>query len=96
MEMTGKGPSMKDLAHMINAIMGRSVLSERKMEQIMEGAKRAHERGGMDAVLQYLMKVTQADVDFGELKRFANQVQKNPQKGLDILQGKRSLPRTKR
>jgi hypothetical protein len=50
----------------------------------------------MDAVLQYLMKVTQADVDFGELKRFANQVQKNPQKGLDILQGKSSLPRTKR
>lgn len=93
--MTGKGPSMRDLAHMINAIMGKSVLSESKMEQIMQGAKRAHDRGGMDAVLEYLMKVTQADVDFGELKKFANQVQKNPQKGLDILQGKRSIPRKK-
>ncbi|MBA4601480.1 hypothetical protein [Thermoactinomyces mirandus] len=93
--MSRKGPSLKDLTQMINSVMGQPVLSEKKMERIMQGAKKAHDQGGMDAVLEYLMKVTQADVEFGELKKFANQIQKNPRKGLDILQGKKQPPRKK-
>lgn len=93
--MSRKGPSLKDLTQMINTVMGQPVLSEKQMERIMHGAKKAHDQGGMDAVLEYLMKVTQADVDFGELKNFANQIQKNPRKGLDILKGKKQPPRKK-
>lgn len=94
--MSGNGPSMRDLTQMINSIMGHQVLSEQQLQQIMSGAKRAHDRGGMNAVLEYLMKVTQADVDMRELKEFAKDVKANPHKGMDILQGKKRLPRKKK
>jgi hypothetical protein len=87
--------SMKELAQMINTIMGRKVLTEEQLSKIMDGAKEAFDKGGMNAVLEYLMKVTQADVDMGQLQRFADQVQSNPALGLDILQGKQRLPRKK-
>ncbi|MBA4492815.1 hypothetical protein ACFO25_09005 [Paenactinomyces guangxiensis] len=94
--MTGNGPSIKDLANMINNVMGYKVLTEQQMEQIMQGAKRANDRGGMGAVLDYLMKVTQADVDKSELKQFAEQVKANPRTGMDILQGKKRIQRRKK
>lgn len=84
-------PTMKDLTQMINNIMGHKVLSEQQLTKIMEGAQKALQRGGMPAVIQYLMKVTQADVDAEELTKFAENVKNNPQMGMDILQGKRSI-----
>jgi len=93
--MSAQGPSIKDLANMINAVMGNRVLTEEQLERIMQGAKKAYDKGGMAAVLEYLMKVTQADVDFHELKQFADAVQSNPHLGMDILQGKKKLPRKK-
>lgn len=87
--MSGQGLTMKQLAEMINGVMGRNVLNEHQLQQIMEGARRANDRGGMSAVLDYLMKVTQADIDKSELHRFADQVQSNPQMGMDILLGKK-------
>lgn len=86
-----QGPSMKDLAQMINNIMGHRVLSEQQLNKIMEGAKKVYEKGGMPAVIQYLMKVTQADVDAQELTQFAESVKSNPQLGMDILEGKKSI-----
>jgi hypothetical protein len=97
--MTGKntpGPSFKDLTNMINSVMGQDVLTEKQMEQIMNGAKKANERDGIEGVLGYLMKVTQADVDQSELKEFAHQVQEDPSLGLDILQGKTKINRKKK
>ncbi|SEN66150.1 hypothetical protein [Lihuaxuella thermophila] len=94
--MSGTGPSMRDLAQMINSVMGHKVLTEQQLEQIMRGAKRAHDQGGMNAVLAYLMKVTQADVDLKELKQFANNVKSNPDLGKDILQGKKGIPRKRK
>lgn len=89
--MPGKGPSAKDMTQMINSVMGSNVLTEQQLNQILAGAKRAHERGGMSAVLDYLMKVTQADVDKGELNKFANSIQRNPKLGMDMLQGKKNV-----
>lgn len=91
--MAGNEPSIKDLAQMINSVMGQRVLSEQQLQQIIQGAKNARERGGMNAVLEYLMKVTQADVDMGELQKFAKEVEKNPNQGMEILKGKRKLNR---
>lgn len=90
--MPGKGPSTKEMVQMINNVMGHNVLTEQQLKQILQGAKRAHERGGMPAVLEYLMKVTQVDMDRGELEQFADTIQKNPQLGMDILHGKRKAP----
>ncbi|MFC7441235.1 hypothetical protein [Laceyella putida] len=89
------GFSMKELAQMINAVMGRKVLTEEQLSNIMDGAKVAFDRGGMNAVLEYLMKVTQADVDKEVLQKFAKNVQSDPSLGLDILQGKQRPPRKK-
>lgn len=86
-----QGPSMKNLAQMINNIMGHRVLSEQQLNKIMEGAKKVYEKGGMPAVIQYLMRVTQADVDAQELTQFAENVKNNPQLGMDILEGKKSI-----
>lgn len=94
--MSGNSPSMRDLAQMINSVMGHKVLTEQQLEQIMRGAKRAHDKGGMNAVLEYLMKVTQADVDMKELKQFANDVKSNPDLGMDMLQGKKRIPRKRK
>ncbi|MFC4077037.1 hypothetical protein [Salinithrix halophila] len=94
--MAGKGPSTKEMTQLINNILGHNVLTEKQLNQILEGAKRANERGGMSAVLQYLMKVTQADVDAKELENFADSVKKNPQMGMDMLQGKKNVPKGKR
>jgi hypothetical protein len=47
----------------------------------------------MTAVLEYLMKVTQADVEMDELNQFANNVKSDPDLGVEILQGKKRIPR---
>lgn len=86
---------MKQLADMINGIIGRNVLTEQQLHQIMLGAQKANQEGGMSAVLDYLLKVTQADIDKRDLKRFADQIQANPQMGMDILSGRRK-PNVKR
>jgi hypothetical protein len=88
--MTNRGPSVKELTQMINSVLGQSVLTEQQLNQILQGAKKAHQQGGMNAVLDDLMKVTHADVGKQELKQFADSVQSNPKMGMDILQGRRS------
>jgi pantothenate synthetase len=92
LDMAGNAPSMKELTQMINSILGQQVLSEQQLKGILEGARRAGERGGMSAVLDYLLNVTQADVDKKELQQFADSVRTNPQMGMDMLQGKRKRP----
>ncbi|PTX55178.1 hypothetical protein C8P63_12158 [Melghirimyces profundicolus] len=94
--MANKGPSSKEMAQLINNVLGHNVLTEKQLNQILAGARRAHERGGMPAVLDYLMKVTQADVEKGELEHFADNVRKNPQMGMDILHGKRKAPKKRK
>lgn len=94
--MSQQNVDLKALTNMINSFMGTRVLSEQQLNVIMKGAKTALERGGMPAVIEYLMKVTQADVDKSELTQFAESVRKNPQIGKDILDGKRSLKGTKK
>jgi hypothetical protein len=42
------------------------------------------------------MQVTQADVDYRELKQFADQVQSNPGMGMDYLKGKKKIQRKKK
>ncbi|SDX50803.1 hypothetical protein SAMN05444487_1218 [Marininema mesophilum] len=90
--MKGKGPNHKEMTQLINTMMGKDVLTEKQLGQILEGARRANERGGMSSVLDYLMKVTQADVDKKELTDFADSVRNNPDMGMDLLKGKRGIP----
>jgi hypothetical protein len=89
--MAMSNQTMKQLTEMINTIMGQKVLTERQLAQIMQGAKHAKERGGMEAVLEYLIHVTQADVSKEELQQFADVVQQNPQMGMDILKGRKNI-----
>lgn len=91
-DMAGNGPSIKELTQMINSILGQQVLTEQQLKNILEGAKKAGEKGGMSAVLDYLMHVTQADVEKKELQQFADSVRNNPQMGMDILHGRRKRP----
>ena len=90
--MTNRGPSVKELTQMINSVLGQSVLTEQQLNQILQGAKKAHQQGGMNAVLDYLMKVTHADVGKQELKQFADSVQSNPEDGDGYSPGK-AIPR---
>jgi hypothetical protein len=91
--LADQGITIKELTQMINSIMGGRVLTEEQLERILHGARQAHDKGGMNAVLDYLMKVTQADVDFDQLKQFAKNVQTDPNLGMDILKGKKKIPR---
>lgn len=94
--MTGKGPSIKELTQMINSVMGQNVLTEKQLNHILQGAKKAGEREGMSGVLEYLMHVTQADVSKDELQQFADTVRSNPQVGMDMLKGRKRSPRGRR
>ena len=89
--MSCKIPSIKDLTNMINGVMGHEVLTEEKLEQIIKGAKKANEEGGMSQVLDYLIKVTQADVSKDDLQEFAEKVKSDPSLGMDILLGKKKI-----
>jgi hypothetical protein len=89
-------PNLGQLTNMINAVMGQKVLNEEQLGQIMAGAKRAFDRGGMPLVVEYLMKVTQADVDKEEVTQFAETIRSNPQLGKDILEGRKSLKHGKK
>jgi hypothetical protein len=89
--MSKNEPLIKELTQMINRVMGEEVLSEEQLDQILQGAKRANDRGGMGAVLDYLMKVAQVDMDKKELRQFADRVKNNPKIGRDILEGKKKI-----
>lgn len=94
--MEEKQVNVEQLTQMINAVMGKEVLTAEKLRKILNGAVKAREHGGMDAVWEYLLKVTQADVDPQEIQQFANQVQSNPQLGMEILSGNKRAPLVKR
>ncbi|MXQ53757.1 hypothetical protein [Shimazuella alba] len=89
-------PNLGQLTNMINTVMGQKVLSEQQLGQIMNGAKRAFDKGGMPMVVEYLMRVTQADVDVEEVTQFAETIRANPQLGRDILEGKKSINQGKK
>jgi hypothetical protein len=89
--MSRNKPSVKELTQMINGVMGQQVLSEQQLEQILQGAKRANARGGMGAVLDYLMKVAQVDMSKQDLEQFADHIKNNPKMGMDILKGNRKI-----
>jgi len=74
--------------------MGRSVITEEQLSKIIGEARRAHERGGMEAVFDYLLRVTQADVDRDSLRGFAEQVRRDPQKGVSMVKRQQQQQRS--
>lgn len=86
--------TIREVASWVNSIMGRSVITEEQLSKIIGEARRAHERGGMEAVFDYLLRVTQADVDRDSLRGFAEQVRRDPQKGVSMVKRQQQQQRS--
>lgn len=94
--MSQQNIDLKRLTDLINSFMGGKVLNEQQLNVILNGAKTAYSRGGMPAVIEYLIKVTKTDVDKNELTQFAENIRNNPQIGKEILEGKRKITARKK
>lgn len=70
-------PSTKQLAQWINQVMGQDVMSQSKLEHILRNAKKAHDRNGINGMLDYLQHVTNAPVSKQELRQFGRSVKEN-------------------
>lgn len=70
-------PSTKQLAQMINQVLGQNVMSPSKLENILRHAKKAHDRNGLDGMLEYLQHVTKAPVSKQELRQFGRSVKQS-------------------
>lgn len=70
-------PSTKQLSQWINQVMGQDVMSEAKLDTILRNAKKAHDRNGINGMLDYLQHITKAPVSKQELRQFGRSVKKS-------------------
>ncbi|GGE19046.1 hypothetical protein GCM10011571_21200 [Marinithermofilum abyssi] len=61
-------PSKKDFANMINQLVGEKVMTERKLDLLLEQAKKSYEQQGVNGLFDYMREVTQAPVDNQQMK----------------------------
>lgn len=87
----GQSPSTKQLAQWINQVMGQNVMSPSKLDHILKNAKQAHDKGGINGMLDYLQHVTQAPVSKRELRQFGRSVKESG----NAKQAMKSLKRQK-
>lgn len=69
-----KQRDIKQMSQLINEVMGENVMSPNKLNKILHGAKKAHDKHGMDGMLKYLRHITKAPASMQELREFAQSV----------------------
>lgn len=67
-------PSKKAVSDLINSVAGQPVMTEKKLEQIMTGAKKKFDTKGMTGFLEYLRDVTQAPVSIDWMKGIVSEI----------------------
>lgn len=84
--MSGK-PSKKDFANLINSVLGQDVMTEQKLDRILQEAKKAHDTKGSDGLFDYLRRLTNAPVDNDQIRGIADVVKHSggPERALESL-----------
>lgn len=77
-------PSKKAVSDLINKVAGQTVMTEKKLDQIMTGAKKKFDSKGMTGFLEYLRDVTQAPVTTDWMKGIVDQL-KTPDGMKDVV-----------
>lgn len=67
-------PSKKAVSDLINKVAGQPIMTEKKLEKIMVGAKKKFDSNGMTGFLEYLRDVTQAPVSTDWMKGIVDQI----------------------
>lgn len=90
--MSGK-PSKKDFADLINSVMGQDVMNERKLDRILNEAKKAQATKGTDGLFDYLRDITNAPVNNDQIRDIADTVRNSggPDQALDSLKRQKML-----
>ena len=88
--MSGK-PSKKDFANLINSVLGQNVMTEQKLEQILQEAKKANATKGPEGLFDYLRELTNAPVNNEQVRSIADMVRKSggPDQALKTLKEKK-------
>lgn len=74
--MSGK-PTKKDFANLINSVMGQDVMTEQKLDRILQEAKQANKTRGPEGLFDYLREITNAPVSNDQIRDIANVVKKS-------------------
>lgn len=74
--MSGK-PSKKDFANLINSVLGQNVMTEKKLERILQEAKHANDTKGAEGLFNYLRELTNAPVSNDQVRSIADMVKKS-------------------
>ncbi|MFC4076898.1 hypothetical protein [Salinithrix halophila] len=61
-------------ADWINQTVGRNVVNEKLMDQLLQDAKESYNRQGLDGFFEYIRQLTQAPVSNEELKKLMDTV----------------------
>jgi hypothetical protein len=67
--MKDRTPSKKNFADIINQLVGENVMTERKLDLLLEQAKKSYEQQGVNGLFDYMREVTQAPVDNQQMKQ---------------------------
>lgn len=85
--MTEQKPGKKDFVDLINSVMGQKVMSEDKLTQFLDEAKKVKETKGTEGFLDFVQKSTNAPASKDQLRKLAENIKKsgNPYKAMDFL-----------
>lgn len=83
-------PSKKDFADLINQITGEPIMTEQKLDRILNGAKKSYQANGMDGFFEYMRKLVQAPVSNEWMKKTISRM-KNPE-GVEQLIEEMNIP----
>lgn len=84
--MSGK-PSKKDFANLINSVLGQDVMTEQKLDHILQEAKKTNATKGPEGLFDYLRELTNAPVNNDQIRGIADMVKKSggPEQALKAL-----------
>lgn len=90
--MSGK-PTKKDFANLINTVLGQDVMTEKKLERILQEAKKANAARGTEGLFDYLRELTNAPVTNEQIGDIAEMVKKsgNPEQALKKLKNQKLI-----
>jgi hypothetical protein len=68
-------PSKKDFADLINRITGEETVTERKLDQILKGAKKSYQNQGTEGFFDYLRQIVPVPVSDEWMEKTWNKMQ---------------------
>lgn len=86
-------PSKKDFANLINSVVGQDVMTEQKLDRILQEAKKVNDTKGSEGLFDYLRELTNAPVNNDQIRGIADIVKNSggPDQALETLKSQKLI-----